>query len=181
MSETQNNVAFEILKEIERRSIENASLVPRQEQSDRFWTGVGFRLNGVEYVAPLKEVAEILTVPNFTKVPGAKAWVKGLANIRGNLLPIMDLHGYFGRKAPMSLRRQRVLVVNHEGVQSGVIVDDVLGLQHFEDNDRLETSADHEERLLPYIQGEFERGEQTWPVFSLFALAEHADFRHVAI
>ncbi|MCO7225254.1 chemotaxis protein CheW [Pleionea sp. CnH1-48] len=179
MVETSQNVAFEILVDIERRS-SAASSMPRSEQSERFWTGVGFRLNKVQYVAPLKEVAEILSMPGFTKVPGARSWVKGLANIRGTLLPIMDLHGFLGRKAIPSMRSQRILVINHNGIHSGVMVDEVLGLQHFDDSERREDVND-DEAILPYVKGAFTRGEEEWKVFSPFALAESPSFMQVAL
>lgn len=174
------NTAFEILADIEQRSFSSASATPRSEQSGRFWTGIGFRLNEQRYVAPLAEVAEILQTPHITKVPGARAWVKGIANIRGTLLPIMDLHGFLGRKIPSSVRRQRVLVVNHNGINSGILVDEVLGLQHFEDGERIEDVQD-DEAILPYLEGRFMRGEDEWKVFSPFSLAEHPNFMKVAL
>ncbi|PWK46876.1 chemotaxis protein CheW [Pleionea mediterranea] len=180
MVEALNNPAFEILSDIEQRSYSSASAVPRSEQSGRFWTGIGFRLNKNRYVAPLQEVAEILRMPNYTKVPGARSWVKGVANIRGTLLPIMDLHGFLGRKTPSSVRQQRVLVVNHNGVNSGIIVDEVLGLQHFEDSERL-SEVEDDENIMPYLSGRFERADDEWHVFSPFALTEHPDFLKVAL
>ncbi|MEE4245066.1 MAG: chemotaxis protein CheW [Kangiellaceae bacterium] len=179
MVETAHNVAFEILADIEQRSF-GSTTAPRTEQSGRFWTGIGFRLNEHRYVAPLKEVAEILQMPHFTKVPGARSWVKGVANIRGTLLPIMDLHGFLGRKIPATMRRQRVLVVNHKGINSGIVVDEVLGLQHFEEVERIEDVQD-DETIMPYLSGRFLRGEDEWKVFSPFVLAEHPAFMQVAL
>ncbi|WP_144392325.1 chemotaxis protein CheW [Pleionea sediminis] len=179
MVEATNNPAFEILADIEQRSY-GASAVPRAEQSGRFWTGIGFRLNESRYVAPLQEVAEILRMPNYTKVPGARSWVKGIANIRGTLLPIMDLHGFLGRKVPSSMRQQRVLVIQHNGIDSGIIVDEVLGLQHFEDSERI-TDVNDDEAITPFLSGRFERGGDEWKVFSPYALAEHPSFYEVAL
>ncbi|NVJ60730.1 MAG: purine-binding chemotaxis protein CheW [Gammaproteobacteria bacterium] len=180
MVDVSRNPAFEILADIERRSLTGASAGAHSEQDGRFWTGVGFRLNERRYVAPLKEVAEILRMPQYTKVPGARSWVRGVANIRGTLLPIMDLHGYLGLKVPTSLRQQRVLVINHNGMSSGILVDEVLGLQHFEDSERLANLED-DQKIKPYLEGRFERGEDEWVVFSPYALAEHPDFMKVAL
>jgi twitching motility protein PilI len=174
------NTAFEILVDIEQRSFSSATATPRSEQSGRFWTGIGFRLNDQRYVAPLGEVAEILQPPQITKVPGARAWVKGIANIRGTLLPILDLHGYLGQKIPSSLRRQRVLVVHHNGINSGILVDEVLGLQHFEHDERTDKVQD-DEAILPYLSGCFLRGDEEWKIFSPFRLAEHPNFMKVAL
>ena len=181
MSELSDLQAFEFLQNIEKRSYESAAQSPREEDLSRLWTGVGFRMAGNEYIVRLNEVAEIISIPRYTKVPGAKSWVKGLANIRGTLLPIMDLHGFLGRKAPPALRRQRLLVINHQDIHCGVIVDEVLGLNHYEDEDWVKEIPVHDEAMQPYLQGGFYSGEKLWTVFSLKALAETPSFRQVAL
>lgn len=181
MSEYTDIQAFELLQDIEQRSFESAAQSPREEDLSRFWTGVGFRVSGVDYIVRLDEVAEIISIPRYTKVPGAKKWVKGLANIRGTLLPIMDLHGYLGRKAPPTLRRQRLLVINHEDIHCGVIVDEVLGLNHYEHEDLKKEIPVHDEDMQPYLGGGFYSGEKLWTVFSLKTLAETPEFRQVAL
>jgi twitching motility protein PilI len=181
MSDSTDLQAFEFLQAIEKRSIESASIALREQDLGRFWTGIGFRLSGVDYVVHLNEVAEIISIPPYTTVPGAKNWVKGLANIRGTLLPIMDLHGYLGIKTPHALRRQRLLVVNHDGIHCGVIVDEVLGMNHYEDEDRVIEVPVNDEAIEPYLDGGFYSGDKLWTVFSLNTLAETPSFRQVAL
>lgn len=181
MSENKDLQAFEVLQNIEKRSFESAALSPREQDLSRMWTGVGFKVAGNEYVVRLNEVAEIISIPRYTKVPGAKSWVKGLANIRGTLLPIMDLHGFLGRKAPHALRRQRLLVINHNDIHCGVIVDEVLGLNHYEDEEWVEEIPVHDDVMIPFLKGGFYSGEKLWTVFSLKALAETPAFRQVAL
>ena len=181
MQEFTDLEAFQFLQTIESRSVEHSGTSTREEELSRFWTGVGFRLAGREYLVNLKEVAEILSIPPHTKVPGAKSWVKGLANIRGTLMPIMDLHGFLGRKAPSSLKRQRLLVVNKGGIHCGVIVDEVLGLNHFEDEQWVEDVEIADEAMTPYLKGGFFIEEKLWNVFSLFELATTQSFKQVAL
>jgi len=181
MSELSDLQAFDFLQSIEQRSVESISNAIREEEHGRFWTGVGFRLSGIDYVVRLNEVAEIISIPAYTKVPGAKTWVKGLANIRGTLLPILDLHSFLGRKAPHALRRRRLLVVNHYGVHCGVIVDEVLGLNHYEDETWVKDPPIEDEAVQPYLKGGFYSGDKLWTVFSLNALAETPSFRRVAL
>jgi len=181
MADFSNSQAFEFLQTVEKRSLENIGLSTREEELSRFWTGVGFRVAGNDYLVNLKEVSEILSIPPYTKVPGAKSWVKGLANIRGTLLPIMDLHGFLGRKASSTLRRQRILVVNYSGVQCGVIVDEILGLNHFDDENWVQDVAISDEAMEPYLNGGFYMEEKLWNVFSLFTLVDTPSFRQVAL
>ena len=181
MAEFNDLQAFEFLQLVEKRSFESAGLSTREQDLSRFWTGVGFRVAGNDYLVNLKEVAEILSIPQHTRVPGAKSWVRGLANIRGTLIPIMDLHGFLGRKAPGNLRRQRLLVVNYSGVHCGVIVDEVLGLNHYEDENWVKDVEIADEAMKPYLSGGFYTDDKLWNVFSLFSLADTASFRQVAL
>jgi len=173
--------AYQLLKDIEQRCRKNAAPLPLQEAGADYWTGVGFMLNGERFVAPLKEVAEILTLPELTQVPGSKAWVRGVSNVRGTLLPIMDLFGFLGHRPHHAKSDMKVLVVNDDHIHSGVVVDDILGLQHFDNEYALERVALQEKRVLPYVKGGFSKDGQQWIVFSLFALAQDPEFMHVAV
>ena len=181
MTENTDLDAFDFLKLVEQRSIENAGASTREEDLSRFWTGVGFRCGEHDYLVDLQEVAEILSIPPYTHVPGAKPWVKGLANIRGTLVPIMDLHGFLGTSAPAALRRQRLLVVNHDGIHCGVIVDEILGMNHFENEDWVETVEIEDPVMEPFLNGGFYANDKLWNVFSLFKLAETPSFQQVAL
>ncbi len=171
---------YKILCDLDAACREHAFELPKIEEVVTSWSGVAFTLNGVKYVAPLREVAEILDVPSLTGIPGAKHWVRGVANVRGTLLPVMDLQGFLYKK-PNRSRKQRLLVIQNGDFLSSVIVDDVMGLQHFEDIDRLEEAPEVDEAVKPFINDGFNREDQVWTVFSLFALAEDSAFLQVAL
>ncbi|MBI2381200.1 MAG: purine-binding chemotaxis protein CheW [Gammaproteobacteria bacterium] len=170
---------FDLFAELDARAQACASPLPSQEEVKERWTGVGFSLDGIHYVTPLNEVAEILTPPSLTRVPGAKPWVRGIANVRGMLLPVMDLHGFFGRSARPA-KTQRILVINHESVFSGVVVDEIQGLQHFDYEQGVEVGLPEDDPRRPYLAGGFQRGDRLWSIFSLHALAENESFIQVA-
>ncbi len=99
-------------------------------QGESAWTGVGFTLAGENFLAPIGEIAEILKTPRYTLVPGVESWMRGLANVRGRLLPITDILLFLGRKSNKQEQKRRVLVVDHEEMFAGLVVDEVLGMQH---------------------------------------------------
>jgi len=72
--------------------------------------------------AKFYEIREILPyIGRLAKVPGAKSWVKGLANIRGILLPVIDLSGCLDGK-PISIERHtRMLIINQAGISAGFL------------------------------------------------------------
>jgi len=171
----------QLLAQIERRAQARARALPRQEAARRLWPGIAFRVRGQRLVAPLAEVSEILYYPPLTRVPGTKPWVCGIANVRGNLLPIMDLKGYlYGEQTPTH-RRARVLVVSHRGLAAGLLVDEVLGLRHFDEADRLAEVPEADEPLRPYLRRGYRDEEGSWPVFSMFRLAENPLFLQAAV
>jgi twitching motility protein PilI len=171
--------AFELLLQIDRRCRLLAADLPSQPTRQDSWSGIGFRLGEQGYVAPMGEVGEVLHEPRFTQVPGVKPWVKGVANLRGRLLPIMDLAGFFGHEVSTPRKQRRVLVVEHDEVFAGLLVDEVFGLQHFA-RDSLQPTDHSNGPISAFIEGRFQRG-QTWQVFSLFALARSQGFMNIAL
>lgn len=177
----QSVEALYLLRDIETRAILNAAGLPQQDEIKSGWVGIGFSLGGLKLVAPLDEVVELLTYPSLSRVPGTKKWVKGIANIRGNLLPVMDLSGYLTRKSTPLTVTTRVLVVRHAGIYSGLLVDEVLGLKHFLDEERSKSVPDVDNFIKTYLRGSFTQDAQQWGVFSMYSLVESPLFMQVAV
>jgi twitching motility protein PilI len=178
---SESLTAFELLLQIDQRCRVLAADLPSQPTRQDNWSGIGFRLGEHWYVAPMGEVSEVLHEPRFTQLPGVKPWVKGVANLRGRLLPIMDICGFFGNELSAVRKQRRVLVVEYKDVFAGLMVDEVYGLQHFA-QDSLEAVPPSELNgpIGAFVKGRFQR-EQSWQVFSPFALAQSQDFLHVAV
>jgi len=169
-----------LLQSIERRSKARAFSLPQQIELKNSWDGVGFRLGNIQLVAAVDEVKEILPLPHITSVPGAKRWVKGVANIRGTLLPVMDLSGFLQGQVSVPGRRSRILVVRHKGISAGLLVDEVLGLKHFLEEEFNTDAGDVEVALQRFVRGAYRQEGDVWPVFSMGALVESSDFMQVA-
>lgn len=172
---------FQLLQNIARRSKLYAADLPTQSEGDEFWRGVGFMLAGKRFVAPMDHVSEILTIPRHTLIPGVKYWVGGVANLRGRLLPLVELAGFFGESSQGTLRSKRVLVVSHSDRLDGLIVDGVLGMQSFSSQDFQSGLGSVPDTLAPYIEGLYEKEGDRWPVFDLFKLVESKEFSDIAV
>ena len=82
---------FALLREIERKARAAVAGEGTGEISEE-WTGIGFRIGQENFVADREQVREVLMLPDtMTRVPGAKRWLLGIANLRGHLLPLIDL------------------------------------------------------------------------------------------
>ena len=74
----------------------------------------------------IESVREILRLPeNLTKVPKTLDFVEGMINLRGNVLPIIDMRRRFDMSQQESNDRQRILVLNNGNTQTGFVVDSV--------------------------------------------------------
>jgi purine-binding chemotaxis protein CheW len=84
---------------------------------------VGFRVGRETYGVPITSLHEIVRVPEITAVPDAPEFVEGVINLRGKIVSVIDLRKRLGEKKITSTRKNRILVVEHNGRLSGLIVD----------------------------------------------------------
>jgi len=167
---------FELLLELERRAKAAASGA-REAGTGKAWIGVAFRMGGETFLVARDEAREIMGVPApLTRVPGSREWIRGLANVRGQLLPVIDLRQYLGSGVTQPGRNTRVIVVNHREIPAGLIVDEVLGFRRFNEQEFHGEPPPTIIRCERYLAGSFRRGTEAWPVFSLKRLVESPAF-----
>lgn len=172
---------FAILTDIARRSRSLSKGLPAQEEAIELWNGIGFVLHGQRYVAPMGEVVEILHIPRHTQVPGVKGFMLGAANVRGRLLPLIDLAAFMDLpRVSRAHRDRRVLVVEQDDIFSGLIVDSVLGMQYFAVDSYIPDPKEENPALKPFVRGAYLRNEELWKVFSMVELVEDERFLDVA-
>jgi twitching motility protein PilI len=172
---------YDLLVALDRRGRAVSAEPGETANPDREWVGVAWRMAGEAYLVAREEMREVLTYPGqLTRVPGAKNWVKGLANVRGALLPVIDLRQYLGSGATPLTRNTRLLVVNHREVPAGLMVDEVLGFRRFTDGEFGSNAPPTIVRCERYIAGAFRRGSEAWPVLSLRLLVENPGFLDAA-
>jgi twitching motility protein PilI len=171
---------FAALIALAQSGVQNAHGLPAQVDIKPHWTGVGFTLAGQRLVAPMAEVAEILSVPISTRLPGVKPWVRGVANVRGRLLPLLDLEVFFGGGLSHNRKQHRVLALEFGDLYTGLIVSEVHGMQHFP------VDSFHNEipeALAPvqwFLAGAYRQRDLDWAVFSPFRLARDERFFNAA-
>ncbi|WP_420604514.1 chemotaxis protein CheW [Methylobacterium sp.] len=87
---------------------------------------VVFRLMDEEYGVPIEAVQEIVRVPDeLTRIPRAPAFVEGVINLRGVVLPVIDQRRRFNLAQADRSDRQRIMVFTIRDVRTGFIVDSV--------------------------------------------------------
>ena len=84
---------------------------------------VGFRIGNETFGVRIGSVREIVRVPEITAVPSAPEIVEGVINLRGKIIPVMDLRKRFGQSEIQPDKKNRILVVELEGKLVGLIVN----------------------------------------------------------
>lgn len=165
-----------LLNDIAKKVEESARNQPLQKDFNDVWSGVGFLSCGCLMSAAMGEVTEIITVPKYTSVPGAKSWVMGIANVRGALVPIIDLEQFFGYELVGNRRNHRVLIVEHFGTRVGLVVSKLIGMQHLDQDVFEEPDSNLKSAFSPYIEKSYKHNEEDWFRFSPSRLFESEEF-----
>jgi len=84
---------------------------------------VGFRIGNETYGVRIGSVREIVRVPEITAVPSAPDTIEGVINLRGKIIPVMDLRKRFGLTEITTDKKNRILVVELDNKLLGLIVN----------------------------------------------------------
>ncbi len=172
---------FELLRELERLSRVALTGGPGDDASAEEWVGIGLRLGNERFVVAREEIREVLMLPPaLTRVPGAKSWVRGLANVRGHLLPVADLRCFLGGGVIGSDRTARVLVVHSSEFSVGLVVDEVYGFRRFMQREHVGEFPQTAIRAERCLDGAFRRGLEVWPVLRVEKLLLSREFQRAA-
>ena len=173
--------AVAVLADLQQRFETVAQVLPQYAADATTWDGLVFSVAGVRVVAAMNEVSEMLPMQErITRVPGAKEWVVGLANVRGSLLPIIDLQLFLRGKPVVVSKSTRILVLRLHGLVTGLLVPSVQGMRHFDLDDR-RPDARMKGPLGAYIYEAFGVDGEVWPVMSMVALAADPAFRSAVV
>jgi len=163
--------AYAVLTALAQRSQQVAVDLPSEENTQTHWNGLGFSLLGQRFVTPMSEVAELMRLPQATRLPGVKPFVLGIANVRGRLMAILDLAMFFGANSTLPRVQRRVLAVEDEEQYFGFLVDESLGMQHFPSDAYADAIEEVDTMFQPFIKGGYRVAGTVWPVMSLKTLA----------
>lgn len=97
----------------------------REKPGQRLLQLVTFTLGTEEYGVDIMRVQEIIRMQDITRVPQMPPFIEGVINLRGNVIPVIDLRKRFALPVAEQTVQTRIVVVNVEGRVTGVVVDAV--------------------------------------------------------
>ncbi len=86
---------------------------------------VSFKLGDEEFGVDIMQVQEIIRMQEITSVPNAPEFVEGVINLRGRVIPIIDLRKRFGLEEKSHDKATRIIVVKVDDLTVGLVVDEV--------------------------------------------------------
>ncbi|MCL2579012.1 MAG: chemotaxis protein CheW [Oscillospiraceae bacterium] len=111
MEEMQNMAEAQLLETGEEDTMQNKYLV--------------FLLDSQDFAIPIRHVVDIINVQPITRVPNTPEYVKGITNLRGKVIPIVDVLTRFGKQHMEYNERTCIIVVEYKGASVGMIIDSV--------------------------------------------------------
>lgn len=84
---------------------------------------VGFRVGKETFGVPIQNVHEIVRMMDITNVPDAPNYIEGVINLRGKIIPVIDLRKRFGEKEIKASKKNRILVAEVGSKMVGLVVD----------------------------------------------------------
>jgi purine-binding chemotaxis protein CheW len=114
---------------------------------------VGFRIGRETFGLPISIVREIVRVPEITSVPNAPDYIEGVINLRGRIIPIVDLRKRFGEKSFEPNKKNRIVVVELDTRAIGLIVNSASEVLRIPPSEIEEPHNVFKEGELNYITG----------------------------
>jgi purine-binding chemotaxis protein CheW len=113
-----------------------------------------FSLGGSKFGIPIQQVTELDKLPRITPVPNVPDWVRGVTNLRGEILSVLDLRLLLGMERRESLERGRILVVRlGEDLTAALVVDEVNGIAKYAQERLTPAGAGEGEKVIPLLDG----------------------------
>lgn len=124
-----------------------------------------FELSKQLYALPIQETQEIIRMTDITTVPNSKEYVEGIINLRGSVVPVINLNRRLGLLERSHDDSTRIIVVEYNGQKVGMIVDNVQEVGRYtEDEIEPPTVAGDG---VEYLSGVVKKGEELWLLLNL--------------
>lgn len=153
-SENPNRI-FDFADRLAARAEERKSTGPKP----RLETCLTFSLGGETFAMPVEPVQQIVRISSITRVPHAPHPIRGVTNLRGRVIPVIDLRVRVGLPTTEIDRSARIIAVGSRGRVIGLLVDAVHQVMHIDLNQIQRPPDDVLTIQSDYIAGVYHHGE----------------------
>ncbi len=140
---------------------------------------VGFRVGNETFGVPIQSVHEIVRMMEITAVPDAPIYIEGVINLRGKIIPVIDLRKRFGEKEIKSSKKNRILVAEIGTKMVGLVVDAASEVLKLPPSDVDPPPNVFQEGELNYVTGVGKLGGRLVILVELGKIMQRGELRHV--
>ncbi len=130
-----------------------ADITAKGLESESIQEFLTFRLNEEEYGIPILNAQEIISYRKSTPIPNSPSWVAGAINIRGVVIPTIDIRNIFGMEAVEHDESSVIIITQMGGRVLGYVVDAVKDVLGFTDEQMQETPTVSDRIRTRYLSG----------------------------
>ncbi|MCC7373295.1 MAG: chemotaxis protein CheW [Verrucomicrobiales bacterium] len=160
---------------------ESAAPAHHHKQFSQLDDYVVFTLAGTDYAVPVRDVAEIGRIPSITRLPNVPDFIRGITNLRGEVVPVLSLPVLLGLQDAPATARGRVLFLQpREKVSStGLVVDEVKGIQRIQSQQLEQVTGLVDDKVTAVLRGVHGRGDRLLNVLDLEQLFHLQEFQQL--
>src|ERR1700676_963405 len=140
---------------------------------------VGFRIGNETYGVRIGAVREIVRVPEITAVPSAPDLIEGVINLRGKIIPVMDLRKRFGQTEVHHDKKNRILVVELDNKLLGLIVNAASEVLKIPPSEVASPDSVFAEDGSSYVTGVGKLKGRLIILLDIAKLLHHPEFKHL--
>ena len=172
MAASKETTPFEYLLSIDQKCVEHQGGMVQQVADAKFSHGLAFNLGPHHYMVPISEIDEVIAITNFTSIPRSQVWLKGISNIRGNLVTLLDLHSIiFDTPSKTDSQSKRALLVKAETHYYGLVVDSIIGMKSYQSDN----STDHvpdgfDPNFMSHVSAFYQSGDEWYAALAIHSL-----------
>ncbi|MEW6736839.1 MAG: chemotaxis protein CheW [Acidobacteriota bacterium] len=142
---------------------------------------VVFSLANTKYAIPISNVIEMGRIPRITPVPNVPEWIRGVTNMRGDILSVIEFRAFLGIAPLEQLDAGRMLIVRggNDDLITGLIVDNVGGLRELSIDDIAMPSAPIKDKVAKFMKGVYDHHQELLTVLDLEQLLSSPEIRQL--
>jgi len=140
---------------------------------------VGFRVGAETFGVSIQTVHEIVRIMEITAVPDAPIYIEGVINLRGKIIPVVDLRKRFGEKTITSSKKNRILVTEIGAKMVGLVVDSASEVLKIPPSDIDPPPNVFEEGELNYVTGVAKLGNRLIILVDMSKIMQRGELRRV--
>ncbi len=136
-----------------------------EEGQDVVIRRLGFKISSIGLLIAADVISELADMENICTIPNTAPWLLGLANLRGNLIPVFDLVMFLGLEATDNQIKPMLLILGQGSAAAAVVINELPGHQLLQGDEELTNLPALPDALTPYISKGYQQDENLWFTF----------------